>query len=209
MSYHTALRAIPTDLSNVLDGATQARPARLIAFHAPDRFIHLPVMDALARQTAQGHHVGVLVGHNHFALHAITRRAQAHRYDSRTLLARIQLARVFTCYQLHQRVATLAAPTVHNWRALYVLGILDTLSDEVVTASEATYLLKQILAHLKNLSQAGLPVFLTFDTPYVDGREGLITLIADYVAELWAWAGTATSPAQTAQLALPWSAPTH
>lgn len=187
--------------------ATDLIPARIVAFNAPDALIHPHVMQSLAHQTAHGARVGVLIGHNRFALHTLTRWARVNRCDAHALLTRIELSRAFTCYQLHRRIITLDVQTPRPWRALYVLGLLDTLYDESVEYAEAARLLNEILVRLKMLCQVGLPVLITLTAPKTPGREGLITLVADHVDDYWEWAGADSPHANIQQLALPWHRP--
>ena len=160
-------------------------PHRLIAIVAPDWQVHPLVIHSLGRQAERGESIGVIVGHNRFDLYALARSVQDHGFDPARLLARIRLSRAFTCHQLHHRLLTLDRQVTCEWRALYVLGLLDTFYDESVEAREALYLLHSSLAHLVRLARAGLPVLITLSAPGKAGREHFTRSVARVADAYW------------------------
>lgn len=166
-------------------------PARVIALQGPDSVIHPQVIQSIATRTTHAERVGLIIGHNRFALYALSRWARHHRIAPSELLERIDLSRSFTCFQLHQRISRLDAKTTNPWRTLYVLGLLDTFYDESVDYSTAARLLHASLAHLKRIAGAGLPVLITISLPKQPGREGLIELVRNSADQNWAFESTA------------------
>ncbi len=177
-------------------------PSRIVALNAPDALIHPYVMQLLAARTHHGERVGAVIGHNRFALYTITRWAHQHHVDAAALLNHIDLSRAFTCFQLHRRIVTLDAENYKRWRALFVLGLLDTFYDESVEYHRAARLVKESLAHLKQIARSGLPVLITFSLPKQTGREGLVKLVASEVDAYWEYASNAP-PASPTQLQMP------
>jgi len=195
---------VPTLIpARVIDPAQLLIPGRVVALNAPDTLVHPRVIQSLAIRTRRGEHVGVIIGHNRFALHTFTRLAHDHGGDPASLLDRIELSRAFTCYQLHRRVLTLNASAVRRWRALYVLGLLDTFYDESVKPHEAARLLNETLAQLKRIARAGLSVLITFSPPRESGRENFSQLVARAVDEYWELAVPIPHNAAPRQPALP------
>ncbi len=184
------------------------RPFQLVAITAPGAFLHPLVVQSLAARDERGERVGVVIGHNRFDLYALTRLARQHGFDPTHWLTQIQLSRAFTCHQLHHRLVTLDHTVTRDWRALYVLGLLDTFYDESVEPPEAARLLNATLAALKQVARTGLPVLITTSVPQVSSRAPLIQATARGVDEYWELAAAApqTAAARLAapiQLALP------
>ena len=168
-------------------------PSKLVAFAAPDSTIHPIAIQSLARQAECGERVGVIIGHNRFDLYMLIQLVRHAGFDVEQMLAHIQLSRAFTCHQLHQRVLTLGDEPTRPWRALYVLGVLETFYDESVVYHEATRLLNDTLAKLKQMANAGLPVLITFSMPKQPGREGLAKAVAQVADEYWEFAASAAN----------------
>src|SRR5512135_3611207 len=160
-------------------------PNRLIAIAAPDQQVHPLVIHSLGRQAERGESIGVIVGHNRFDLYALARSVRDRGFDPARLLVRIRLSRAFTCHQLHHCLLTLDRQVTCEWRALYVLGLLDTFYDESVEPREALYLLHSSLAHLTRLARGGLPVLLTLSAPGKPGREHLTQSVARTADAYW------------------------
>lgn len=152
--------------------------ARLVALAAPEGIAHPRVIQAIACHAARGDHLGLIIGHNRFALYDLTRAAYWHGFDPETVLTQIELSRAFTCYQLHHRIVSLDAQAGRRWSALYVLGLLDTFYDESVPYCEAARLLQELMLHLQKLARLGLPIAITASAPERPGRERLLDLVA-------------------------------
>lgn len=167
--------------------------SRVVAVLARSAVVHPLVIQSLATRVLRSESVGVLLGDNHFDLYALMRLLQAHTRQRAPLLDRVEISRAFTCYQLHQRLLTLD-PARKKWRALYVLGLLDTFYDESVAAPEATQLLHACLRTSRSLAAKNLSVLMTISAPPQPGREKFIAQVAqmaDVYLELQAPPGPA------------------
>ena len=153
-------------------------PSHVVALAAPDSLVHPLVVQSLARRTQRGERVGMVIGHNCFALYTLARLARAGGGDPARRLDCIELSRAFTCYQLHRRILTLDAALLQRWRALYVLGLLDTFFDESIEYHQAAHLLNDVLTQLKRVTRTGLPVLITLSAPPKPGRESFLELVA-------------------------------
>ncbi len=163
------------------------RARQVVAISGSDVQSHPLVIQSLAIQAARGRRLGVLIGHNRLDVYGLARLVRANGLAPEPILARIELSRAFTCHQLHRRILTLRAEQARRWAALYVLGLPDTFYDEDVAYPEATRLLTESLAHLRQLAAGGLPILITASAPREPGRERLMKLIAarvDYALEL-------------------------
>ena len=163
-------------------------------FAAPDSVIHPLVIQSLAQRAERDECVGVILGNNRFELYALLRLAHDHGFNAERVLAQIQISRAFTCHQLHHRVLTLDREPTQQWRALYVLGLLDTFYDESVPYHEAARLLNDTLTQLKQIARSGLPVLVTFSVPKKPGRENLAKAVARAADYYWEFVADATTP---------------
>ncbi len=179
------------------------RPFQLVAVAAADTSLHPLVIQSLAVRAERGERVGLVIGHNRFDLYALTRLAREHGFDPTRWLTQIQLSRAFTCHQLHHRLVTLDRLVARDWCALYVLGLLDTFYDESVEYHEAARLLSAVLAALKRIARAGLPVLITLPVSTPSGRERLAQLVARAADDYWELVTTRPRLAAPIQLALP------
>jgi hypothetical protein len=177
------------------DPTHAGRRPQLVALVAPDALAHPHVIHSLALYAAQGERLGLIIGNNHFALHALTRLARQHGVDSRLLLTHIELSRAFTCHQLHYRVLSLDPQYLQRWRALYVLGLLDTFFDESVPFHESARLLQDVLQRLQELAREGLAILITAALPDQPGRERLLDIVARHVEEYSVLQGEVPPPA--------------
>jgi hypothetical protein len=170
---------------------TTTPSAQLIALCAPASWSHPLVIQSLAARTQRGESIGVVLGDNRFELYGLVRLAQQHGDDPTTLLARVEVSRAFTCHHLHRRVLSLDDTRLRRWRALYVLGLLDTFDDEAVSYSEAVRLLKETLAQLECIVAHGLPVLITIALPRQRGRVGFVGIVAQAADAYWEFARAA------------------
>ncbi len=175
-------------------------PHQVIALAAPDASAHPLALNSLAARVERGELVGVLIGHNRFDLYSLMGWARQHKLNTQRLLAHVELSRAFTCHQLHRRLMTIDPG--RRWRALYVLGLLDTFYDESVPYHESAQLLHGCLVQLKQIARMGLPVLITLSLPKEPGREGLIELVAHGVDEYWALSGYANQLSTPSQIPL-------
>lgn len=100
--------------------------------------------------------VDVLDGGNCFDVHGLARAVRRSSPDLEAMLKRVQVARVFTCYQMAARLDEMRASPF----ALIVLDMLATFADENVPERERLRLLTGCLAELHRLAE-NLPVLVT------------------------------------------------
>jgi hypothetical protein len=141
------------------------------------------IFKPIAQLAGSGQPVYVVDGDNVFRSYRIARYAREMNLDPRLVLAQVQVARAFTCYQLvaiverlSRRVETLSCAS------LVCLGLLGTLYDEDVAWPEAQRLLREVIAHLKVLAERW-PVIVTVRPPSskAQNRLGLIQLLMQQV----------------------------
>jgi hypothetical protein len=92
----------------------------------------------------------VLDGGNQFNAYHVARALRRQTADIDTALARISLARAFTCYQMETLLAVSAAQSVPT----LVFDLLSTFYDESVSLTERRRLLGRAVRHLQRLSQS-------------------------------------------------------
>lgn len=142
-------------------------PGRLLLLIAPHAGGAL-MMDLVARLAGRGP-LRLLDAGNRTDVHAIARALRRQAADLPALLARIQLARAFTCYQA---VTLLSETPAHSIPTL-VLDLLSTFYDESVPAAESQRLLGECLLHLGRLNQRA-PVAISARPQPATGRPELL-----------------------------------
>ena len=154
--------------------------ALLYGVQIPSELIFKPI----AQAAGSGQPVYVIDGDNSFRSYRIAHYARDLHLDPRLTLARVQVSRAFTCYQLaaiterlSQRIAAADGAAI-NCAGIICLGLLGTLYDEDVTWSEAQRLLQEVIAHLKILAEH-YPVIVTVRPPSAtaQNRLGLIQVL--------------------------------
>ncbi len=171
------------------------------------------IFGPVAHIAGSGQTVVIVDGENSFRSYLVARYARAQGLDARTALARVQVSRAFTAYQLTELVTTKlslfleTAPhrDIPRCGAIVCLGLLGTLYDEDLPPSEAHRLLKNITAQLKHLAQH-LPIVITVRPPprEAPGRIALARALvrqADFVYMLEP-GSSLLAPALPAQLSL-------
>jgi hypothetical protein len=161
------------------------RAPQLVALEASETFTQAHIPHALARHAARGERVGVILGSNRLDVRSIARWARQRRLDPRPLLARVDVSRAETCHQLAERIATLSPEQERAWRALCIVGFLETFYDETPAYHEARWLLHQTLAHLTTLAANGLPVLITVSAPHVAARAVFLQDVARRADVYW------------------------
>lgn len=217
-------RAIPFPMNNQThlqppDPAQFPRPYQLIVLLGDRAPLHDLVLQSLCHRAARRQNLAVVAADNHFDAYHLARLARARGFDPAALLPSIVLSRPFTCHQLHQRIATLAAAPALPWHALYIIGLLDTFYDEDVRLHEAQRLLQTTLVHLKQIAAVGLPVLVTLTLtsshtqrtsskdmttshPRQPGRESFIELVKRAADTYWQPAPAILQQLQARQLPL-------
>ncbi len=125
----------------------------------------------LAARLALAGPLRVLDGGNSFDAYAVARALRMHTPRVEPVLARIQIQRAFTCYQmltLLNETAPIETPTL-------VLDMLSTFQDESVSIGERRRLLGECALRLRFLSGAA-PVVVSARPP--DRQEGSAGLYA-------------------------------
>lgn len=118
----------------------------------------------LTARLALNEGVQVLDGGNCFDVHGLARAVRRSTPRLEEALRRVQVARVFTCYQMAARLDEMPAGPC----ALIVLDMLATFADENVPERERLRLLTGCLAELHRLAEA-TPVLVTAapaETPF-------------------------------------------
>lgn len=140
---------------------------------------HQTMLDLIA-QLALNRPVRVVVGGNRFRVFELTRTIRRHTVQVDAVLQRIQLARPFTCYQtvaLFEQLAAVRQPLV-------ALDLLNTFTDENITAVESFRLTHQIVQHLKWL-KTYTAVIVHISTPPQADRAQLMNLLIDSADFVW------------------------
>jgi hypothetical protein len=132
---------------------------------------HEAILQLIA-QLALQQPVRVVVGGNHFQAHNLARYIRRQTIHLEAVLARIQVARPFTCYQLMALISQLPATP----DPLFILDLLQPLTDENISAVESYRLLYLLIDHLHRLRQTA-PLIVTLQRPPQPDRAGLVTLL--------------------------------
>jgi hypothetical protein len=153
---------------------------RLFAVIAP-RAAHPLLLDLSARLAAQSP-LRVLDGGNQFNVYPVARALRRQTTRLTEALARITLARAFTCYQ----VEALLAQTPAEPLPTLVLDVLSTFYDENVRPAEGRRLFNICLNHLSRLS-ACAPVVVSARPPGAEfaDRLPLLASLRSRAAEVW------------------------
>lgn len=158
---------------------------KIIALCGDSKPIHSLILQSLCIRAARGERLALVIGDNHFDAYRLARLARAHGFDPAALLPHIELSRPFTCYQLQHRIVSFHSQDQRACDALYVIGLLDMFYDEDVKEGEAVRRLRQTLARLKIIAQAGLPILVSMARPGQRGREHLIEIVQRAADAYW------------------------
>ena len=131
-------------------------------------------MLALTAGLALAGPVRVLDGGNGFDAYRVARLIRRQTPQLAETLARIHVARAFTCYQ----VVALFEETAASDSPQLVFDLLATFYDESVSTAESFRLLRLVLSHIQRLRQRA-PVIISVRPPLVpqSDRLGLISLL--------------------------------
>lgn len=131
----------------------------------PTPELHPLVLQSLFLRARHNERLGLIIADNHLNEYALARLARVHGFNPASLLARIDFSRPFTCHQLHHCIIDLVPAKTPRWRALYILGLLDTFYDEDIHLPIVSRLLGDILVRLRFFASQGLPVLITLAPP--------------------------------------------
>lgn len=157
--------ALPGAWLPALDPARIPIESQVLALFGRASELHPLVLQSLLLRASRGERLGVVVGDNRLNAYALARWARGYGFDPSALLARIEFSRPFTCHQLHHAVLDLVGERIHAWRALYVLGLLETFWDEDIRYAEATRRLEQVLSRLRQIAAQNRSVLVTLSPP--------------------------------------------
>ena len=135
--------------------------------------------------------VWVLDGANSFDAYLVARWARQWQPAPEALLARIHLARAFTCYQMSELIIRKLGAALQPFSPATIvgLGFLETFYDEDVPLTDAVRLLQSVLARLTELVQQGHTVLLTArELPSharPSERSGLMNLLKAAATHTW------------------------
>ena len=132
----------------------------------------------------------VLDGGNSFNAYAVARTLRAHTPRVEPILARIQIQRAFTCYQM----LTLLNETMPVEAPTLILDMLSTFQDENVSLFERRRLLGECALQLRFLSGTA-PVVVSVRPPDPqEGSTGLYALLQAACDAHWFPAPTEATP---------------
>ena len=184
MPTQTTLQCVPLP---ALDPERIPIASQVLALFGHAVELHPLVLQSLFLRAARGERLGVVVGDNRLNGYALARLARRYGFDPSALLAQIEFSRPFTCHQLHHGVVDLVPEKASTWRALYVLGLLETFWDEDIRYPIAARLLDEILSRLRWLARQNLPVLVTVSPPPKEtARQEFITRVL-HAADVPAW----------------------
>lgn len=155
------MTTFPTTVTNMDKGLA-------LLIHWPDHNALLTLIAQLALHQS----VRVIVGGSRFQAHTLARLIRRQTVHVEAVLARIDVARPFTCYQttaMFEQLATTPKP-------LIILDLLQTFADENISTQESYRLLYLILNDLHHLRQAA-PVIISLQPPPQPDRAGLVTIL--------------------------------
>ena len=141
-----------------MDALTFPLSRRLVVLTAPHAASKM-MLELAARLSTAGE-LRVLDGGNRFNVYPVARAARRYTHDLTSALARIRLARAFTCYQM----LAMLAETPADGLPVLVIDLLATFYDDNVRLVESERLLGQCIPHLQRLSQFA-PVVVSAKLP--------------------------------------------
>lgn len=140
---------------------------RLLVLSAPHAAISM-MLELSARLALSGE-LRVLDAGNRFNVYPVARAIRRHTAELTAALARIRLARAFTCYQAAAMLTDMPAEP----RPLLVIDLLATFYDESVNLAESRRLLAGCVEQLRRLSQCA-PVVVSARPPARADRAALL-----------------------------------
>ncbi len=141
-----------------MDALTLPLSNQLLVLTAPHAAVKL-MLELSARLALSGE-LRVLDGGNRFNVYPVARIIRRYSPELTQALARIRLARAFTCYQAAAMLAEMPAEP----RPLLVIDLLATFYDESVNLHESRRVLAGCIPHLQRLSRSA-PVVVSAKPP--------------------------------------------
>lgn len=147
------------------------------------RVLYSLLDDRIVRHALSGP-VVVLDAGNCFNPLRLARSIRRQTVEVTRILDRIQVARAFTCFQVIPLLEQVHQPP----GPVYILRLLDTFTDEVVSAQERLRTLSQVEAHIKRLCRlTDLTITLRTPLPQED-------LLLNWITHLRSSAGHIIAP---------------
>ena len=128
----------------------------------------------LILQQAMENSVWILDAGNCFNPYQIVRQIRMTTPQVKPVLARIQVARAFTCFQ----VVSLLEQTQIGSGSIFILRLLTTFADEMIQMSDRIRLLRQVDAQIERLRQS-VPLTITLNTARFENNP-----VVDWAARL-------------------------
>lgn len=163
-----------------MDALTLPLNNQLLVLTAPHAAVQM-MLELSARLALTGD-LRVLDGGNRFNVYPVARSVRRYTAELTSALARIHLARAFTCYQAAGMLAEMPADA----RPLLAIDLLATFYDESVRVDESRRLLAGCITHLQRLSQAA-PVVVSAHPPAAPFPERRVLLETLQEAAAGAW----------------------
>lgn len=163
-----------------MDALTLPLANRLLVLAAPHAASAL-MLELAARLSLNGT-LRVLDGGNRFNIYPVARMIRRYTPALSGALARIRLARAFTCHQM----AVMLAETKAESMPTLVLDMLATFYDENVPLAESQRLLQDCLAQLTRLCRCA-PVVVSVKPPATQcpQRQVLLETLLDHASQSW------------------------
>lgn len=156
----------------------------------------LPLSQLLCLQyLGQGKPVVLVDGANAVNPYLLSDAARAQGLDLHRVLGAVHLSRVYTCHQLEALLTEHLQPAIASFHpgAVLCLGLLDTLYDEDVPATEAARIFRRIAAAILEAASR-VPILAVCPDPDVPGggREDVRETFRHSLSGMARWHFTAT-----------------
>jgi len=172
----------------------QPAPRQLVVVIGPHAVT--PGMQELAARLAMQGPLRVLDGGNRFNVYPVAVNLRRRTTQLEESLARITLARAFTCYQMHTLLCDTPAAPVPT----LILDLLSTFLDENVRLEESRRLLEACLGEIRRLNeQAPVVVSIKPLLPISQERTPLLEMIEAAATQVLAF----EKPRPASAVALP------
>jgi hypothetical protein len=173
--------------SGCMQTLPEVQTRQLLLIVAPQRVAAWDTMLEIVTRLACRGPLRVLDGGNQFNAYPLARALRRRSADLDAILARIRLARVFTCYQM-ETLLLAASPTPEPTIAL---DFLATFLDESVALAERHRLLAVCARHLRRLSRTAPVVVSARSAGGAEGqqaeRAGLLAILREAADEVVEW----------------------
>jgi hypothetical protein len=172
-----------TSSRNWLPALSGLKPGRITVMLAPHAARAL-LLEGAAR-LALHNTVRVLDGGNQFNAYNVARSIRRYTADLEPTLARIHLARAFTCYQVETLVSG-AAMQMKPPQVTFILDMLSTFNDENVALAERKRLLERIRLALRVIArQSILVIGLRPAHPGYPDTVELVERVMGWADDIW------------------------